>query len=215
MEALIIIVGIVLTLTLTLALTRFNRQMIARMPDNAADKTLTGSSKAKWMNRLGFWLAVSGAIVSAPMVLALTFFTHDTGWGWAIWPGIAGCLAIMLAAALTVPVFIGQCVRHRIRLQRLGKHIYHQTVKPVVRQYGLKVALLLAGLLLLSPLVPYLLELVKIMAYVAGLVIAGRLGLLKYSHENDYSSGAPTGGVYNYATGEVDDGLDIGGLYDD
>ena len=184
MEALIIIVGIVLTLTLTLTLARFNRQMIARMPDNAAAEGVTGSSKTRWMNRAGFWLALLGAVTTAPLVVAMTFFTDDTGWGWAVWPGIAGCLAIMLAAGLVVPIFIGQCVRHRIRLQRLGKHFYRQSVKPAVQRYGLKASLLLAGLLLLAPLVPYVLELVKIIAYVAGLVIAGRLGLLDNLNSN-------------------------------
>lgn len=42
------------------------------------------------------------------------------------------------------------------------------------------------------------------------------LCLLGYSDEEEETkSGAPSGGVYNYATGEVDDGLEIGGLYED
>ena len=168
------------------------------------------------MSRSGRILAgVAGRRHDCAIVRRPDILYQYTGWGWAVWPGIAGCLAIMLAAGLVVPVFIGQCVRHRIRLQRLGKHFYRQSVKPAVRRYGLKTSLLLAGLLLLAPLVPYVLELVKIIAYVAGLVIAGRLGLLGRNHQYDYISGAPTGGIYNYATGEVDDGLDIGGLYDE
>ncbi len=74
----------------------------------------------------------------------------------------------------------------------------------------------LAITLLAITFTSFFIAVITSIATAAGLLVILYFCLLGYSDEEEETkSGAPSGGVYNYATGEVDDGLEIGGLYED
>ena len=92
---------------------------------------------------------------------------------------------------------------------------YHVIAKKVLKLAGYKTIGLIVGTTLLAMFQPFFADLLTFIVYLAGIVMAVRLGLLDNFNEEIIDSGAPTGGVYNYATGEVDSGIELGGLYDD
>jgi hypothetical protein len=212
MEALFIIGGTVLLLSLGLYLTRVNDYFFTLSQDTVQPKVAT----IDWMvsaNHLAWWLALFGVILSAPLLILLAIDPSSDGWTWSFAPGLLGMVLIGVTAGLSIVVFIQQCIRHHLAIKKVLANLYQHRLKPAVQRYGAKVGLAIVAALLLSPLIPYLLELIKVTSYAAGLWLAGRLGLSDSNY--NYTNGCPTGGVYNYATGELDDGCDIGGLYDD
>ncbi len=121
---------------------------------------------------------------------------------------------IVLAADLVLPVLVRQCARHHLMIKKMAANLIQHRLKPFIQRYGVKTGLTVLAALLLSPLIPYILELVKFIIYAAGLFLAGRLGLLSYNDKHDFDERGPFSGEYNYMTGKWDNGLSIG-LYDD
>jgi hypothetical protein len=213
MEEFILISAIILTLIALVTLMRCN-QLLAALPVEAGTAVPAGLSKllsaAAWMNRAGRWLVKTGGIATLPLVVALIFFPEGSA-SWVAYLGVVGLLALGLAACLIIPALVGQSVVHKVSVLRFARRLFQHRVKPVLQRYGLKAALLLAGLVLLAPLLPYVLEVLKFTAYIAGLWLAGRLGWLDNIDEDE--RGPHLTKYYNYATGKWDDGLRYGGLY--
>ncbi len=83
--------------------------------------------------------------------------------------------------------------------------------------HRMKAFLGLTVTLLAIAFTPFFITIFTSIATALGFLVVFYFCLLGYSddEEEETKSGAPSGGVYNYATGEVDDGLEIGGLYED
>jgi len=212
MESLLIIGSTVLVLSLDLYLVRINRQFFALpVQDEAGSHPNPGWTKT--VNRIAWWLAVAGAVLSAPLLLLLAINPIGDRWNWSLVPGLSGMVLIVLAAGLVLAVFANQCVKHRLTLKTAAASIYRNRIKPGIQRYGVKVSLAIVAAWLLSPLIPYLLELVKVTGYIAGIWLAGRLGWLSSTKKWDDFGEQHLTKTYNYAKGKWDDGLDLGGLY--
>jgi len=182
MEPIIFVVIVTLTVILLLALNNIIQKLNAMpLPGKQNETDLTRA--APWINRVGYWLTVFSAVALFPLSLSLLFFPK-TGGQWLVWPGVAGILALILAVFFIVAVLTKQCFVHRVNLLRLGQYFYRQTVNPAIRQYGIKTTLILAATLVLVPLVPYILELLTVIAYVVGILVAWRLGWVDAEEED-------------------------------
>jgi hypothetical protein len=222
MEEFILISAIILTLIALVTLMRCNQLLLA-LPVEAGSAVPVGLSKllsaAAWMNRAGRWLVMTGGIATLPLVMALIFFPEVSG-SWAlafIYLGAAGLLALCLAACLIIPALIGQSMVHKVSVMRFARGLFQHRVKPLLQKYGLKAVLLASGLVLLAPLLPYVLEVLKFIVYIAGFWLVGRLGWLETGNKDhkSFDERLPLAGDYNYMTGKWDNGLKAGGMYDD
>jgi MFS superfamily sulfate permease-like transporter len=83
--------------------------------------------------------------------------------------------------------------------------------------HWMKAFLGLTVTLLAIAFTPFFITILTSIATAAGFLVILYFWLLDDSVEEEYiDSGAPSlGGNYNYATGEVDSGLELGGQYDD
>ncbi len=127
-----------------------------------------------------------------------------------------GFFALLTATLLLIPTCVGQCIKRKISIKRIVLNAYHVITKKVLKLAGYKTIGLVAGIFLLALFLPFVADLLTFIVYLSGFVVAARLGLLDDLDEEKIDIGAPShGGVYNYATGKVDSGVEFGGLYDD
>ena len=200
MESLLIVVGIVLTLIIDFAMVRVNRFLLVQ---NIPGCQQPPSALARGSNRIGWYCAWAGAVLMTPMLLALTFAPEGESWNWTLYPGIAGLLLLIAATLTTLPVLIGQCVRCHVGIQKALFAVIKFKMLPVLTKHGLKILAGLAVLLLMMALMPLVLEIVKYMAYIFGLGVAARLGLL----DNNEDEETQYFGWYNYRTGKMESGF--------
>ncbi len=212
LETFLLISAIVVALTLLIAIHRLNSKLTRFMPTE--DKAYTSGHAIHFVNVTGKWLTFIGGITTFPLVMALIFVPEASA-DWVSTLGILGCLALFIAALLLILACIGQCLNHKVSIKHIVISSYHFIAKKALKLTRYKTIGLIVGTTLLAMFQPFFADLLTFIVYLAGIVMAVRLGLLDNFNEENIDSGVPTGGVYNYATGDVDSGIELGGLYDD
>ncbi len=202
MESLLIIVSTVLLLSFDLHLVKTNRQLFA-LPVSGESGLSPNPGWVSLLNQSAWWSALAGAVLSAPLLILLAFNPTSDRWNWSLAPGLIGIVLIVLAAGLVLPVLVQQCARHHLMIKKMAANLIQHRLKPFIQRYGVKAGLTVLAALLLSPLIPYLLELVKFIIYAAGLFLAGRLGI--FDHEIDDSDCSIPLGFLDYSTGKWDE----------
>ena len=199
------------------ALYRFN----ARFSQLQIEKTaaLLNDNTLHLMNTIGKWLTAAGVIATLPLVLVLLFApeTSSSDAPWVTPTGMLGLGTLVIAAIVLAITFIGEWLTHPSSVKHIIHHYYQFTIKRWFGLYGLKALGWLVGTVVVAFLMPFIADLLIAIGYVAFFFVAGRLGMLDDIADDNKTDcgGAPSGGVYNYSTGEVDSGFEIGGLYDD
>lgn len=213
MEAFLLAAALVASFCTLVIFYRANR-LLAALP---ADKAAVMSGKVtSLMVSAGKWLTVAGGIGTLPLVALLVFAPNAPGFQWVSASGFAGCLAFVLAALLLVPAGLINSINHSVQIKRLavgGARFVLDKVLNFARQKTFWISL--AVITVAVTFLPWIIDLLTFVGYAALLVLAGKFGLINHKTQEDEISGAPQGGVYNYATGDVDSGFEIGGLYDD
>jgi len=213
METFLLISAIVVTLTLLIAIYRLNNNLARFMPTEG--KAYKNGHAIHFVNIAGKWLTLAGGIATFPLVMALIFAPESSA-DWISTLGVIGCLALFVAALLVIPACIGQCLSRKVNIKRIVIGSYHVIVKKALKLAGYKTIGLIAVISLLALFVPFIADLLTFTVYLTCFALAARLGLLDDLDEEKIDNGAPShGGVYNYATGKVDSGVEFGGLYDD
>jgi hypothetical protein len=213
MEALLLATALVASFGALVGFYRANR-LLAALP--AGKATVLSGKVAALMVSAGKWLTIAGGIGTLPLVALLVFAPDATGFQWVPAAGFAGCLAFALAALLLVPAGLINGLAHSVRI----KHLAGAGARFVLYK-GLSLArqkafwLSLAVMAIAIAFLPWVIDLLTFVGYAALLVVAGKYGLINHETQENEISGVPQGGVYNYATGNVDSGFEIGGLYDD
>ena len=198
------------------ALYRFNARFSQLQTENTAP--LLNDNALHFMNATGKWLTSAGAIATLPLVLVLLFApeTSSSDAPWVTPTGMLGLGALAIAALILAITFIGEWLTHPSGVKHIIHHYYQFTIKRWFDLYGLKALGWFVGTVVVAVLMPFIADLLIAIGYVAFFFVAGRLGMLDDINDNKTDcGGAPSGGVYNYSTGEVDSGFEIGGLYDD
>jgi len=212
METFLLISTIVVTLTLLIAIHRLNNNLAHLMTTEV--EAYPNGHAIHFVNIAGKWLTLIGGIATFPLVMAL-IFAPEASADWISSLGVIGCLALFVAALLLIPACIGQCLSRKVSMRRIVIGFYHFIAKKALKLAGYKTIGLIVGIILLAMILPFVANLLTFIVYLVGFLVAARLGLLDDADDENFDSGAPTGGVYNYATGEVDSGIELGGLYDD
>lgn len=213
MTTFLLVTGILLTFSLLMAVYRCNTALanmeVAVNTSFITDKALPG------LNRGGKWLTLFGGAATFPLVIGLIFFSEYSVRG-IVYLGIAGCLALVGAAMLLIPAFLGTCLTRHIQVKRLLNGIFRSMLKRATARVRIKSFWLWSSgalLVFLFLTVPIIEQLVSGIIYVIGFIVAARLGLFEHlgRDEDDYYHYGLTS--YNYATGEWDDGYKLGGMY--
>lgn len=216
MEVLIISLTFIITIGTLAALYCLNN----RFSQLQTSKTtfIFNSNTIQLMNVTGKWLIVAGGLAICPL-LTIFLFAPEASSSAAPWVsplGILGFITLFIATIVLLTTFICECLTHKLNIKCIGYNFYQFTVKRFFRQYGLKAVGWFSGAFALAFFIHLLFNLLIALATVTMFLVILYFWMLDDSVEEDYiDSGAPSGGVYNYATGEVDSGLEIGGLYDD
>ena len=211
METFLLISAIVVTLSALIVIYRLNNILARPLPTGT---TISGGQAVHLMNIAGTWLTVTGGVATFPLIMML-IFTPSSGSEWVATLGVMGCLALLTAALLLIPVCIGQCLKRKVSVKRIALSAYHYIVKKGLKLTVYKTIGLIAGAVLLAMFLPYIADLLTLVAYAAGLLVAGRIGWLdtfEKGDENGSGASALTRS-YNYATGEWDDVCQPGGMY--
>jgi len=213
METFLLISAIVVTLALLVAIHRLNNTLAHLMTPEV--EAYPNGHAIHFVNIAGKWLTLIGGIATFPLVMAL-IFASEANADWISTLGVIGCLALFVAALLLIPACIGQCLSRKVSIKRIVISSYHVIAKKALKLARYKTIGLIVGMILLALFVPFIADLLTFIVYLTGFVLAARLGLLDDLDEEKIDNGAPShGGVYNYATGKVDSGVEFGGLYDD
>ena len=196
METFLLITAIVVTLTLLIAIHRLNNKLARFMPTE--DKAYSNGHVIHFLNIAGKWLTLIGGIATFPLVMAL-IFAPETSSDWISTLGVLGCLALFVAALLLIPACIGQCLSRKVSIKRIVIGFYHVLARKALKLAGYKTIGWIAGIILLALFVPFVADLLAFLVYIAGFVVAGRLGLLDIN--GDVENG---GGFYNISDEEYD-----------
>ncbi len=213
MEAFLLAAALVASFGTLVIFYRANR--LAALP---ADKATVSGKVTSLMVSAGKWLTVAGGIGTLPLVALLVFAPNasTSGFQWVYSSGFAGCLAFVLAALLLVTAGLINGIGHSDKIKRLvvgGARFVLDKGLSLARKKAFWLSL--AAITVVVAFLPWIIDLLTFAGYAALLVLAGKFGLINHKTQEDEISGAPQGGVYNYATGDVDSGFEIGGLYDD
>lgn len=216
METLLISLALIVTIGTLVALYCLNNYFFRL---KSSQKTFILNRNAlRFMNITGKWLIVVGGLAICPL-LTIFLFAPGASSSTAPWIsplGILGCITLFIAATVLLTTFISECLTHKLNIKLTVYSFYQFTVKRFFRQYGLKIMGWSTCAITLAFFIPFLANMLIALTTVTMVLVILYFWLLDDSVEEEYiDSGAPGGGVYNYATGEVDSGLEIGGLYDD
>ena len=209
---------IVASFSLLALLFRANRQL-AYWP--VAKNAFLPDKILPLMNTGGKWLTLAGGLVTLPSVLTLLFFPEaNQVMGlpvkFIILLGMGGMLAFVMAALLLIWAFLDCCLARPFQAKRLFVGAYRFVLRKSINLVSRKAFWLwLTGVAIVVVFMPFFIEFFTFITYAVMLVVAGRLGFSNDNGDKVTGSGAPQGGVYNYATGKPDSGFEIGGLYDD
>lgn len=146
-------------------------------------------------------------------------FDADHSVKWRVNLGVAGCLAMVVAASLLIPTLIGFGLTRRIQFKLLIGAIRRVVLNHARQMIGNKAALCwFAGTLLITliPFAPFIGHLASAVVYVIGFILVARIGWVDEITKEDTleDSGVMTlTRSYNYATGKWDDGCQPGGMY--
>lgn len=210
METFLFVLAIVLPLCLLTAIYRLNT-VLSNLQRNS-DASFFNDKALFWLNCAGKWLILAGCVATFPLVMGL-IFDADNSVKWIVNLGIAGCLAMIVAASLLILSLLGlgltRCIHFKLLIGAIHRVLLKQA-RPLIRN---KVAFWCAGTLLATFILftPFIENLASAVFYVFGFILVARIGLTDRI-EQDFE--AKWGGsAYNYATGKWDDGFREGGLY--
>jgi len=213
METFLLISAIIVTLQTLIKVHRFNHNLARYMATDT--KVYPGGQPLYLMNTVGKWLTFAGGIATAPLVMALTFSPNGTE-DWVVASGAWGLFTLLMAAFLISFVFIKHCLKRKFNIRLVLSNMARPLLDKAKQLNGIKVALWIVSVTVLMVFLPFFIELFNALVFVVGFVMAARLGLLDdLNNEEMENDSLSFGGVYNYATGEVDCGIELGGLYDD
>lgn len=216
MDTFLFILAIVLPLCLLIAVFRVNIALSNLQRDS--DAAFLNDKALFWLNSCGKWLTLFGGIATFPLVMGL-IFDADNSVKWIVNLGIAGCLAMTVAASLLIPALLGLGITRHIQFKLLIGAIRRVVLKHARQLIRNKVALswfagtLLTTLILFAPFIEHLASGV---VYVIGFILVARIG---WADEITIEDTLDRDGVmaltrsYNYATGKWDDGCQPGGMY--
>ncbi|WP_148261973.1 hypothetical protein [Methylomonas methanica] len=166
-----------------------------------------------WLNSAGKWLTLFGGVATFPLVMG-SILDSDHSIKWIVNLGVAGCLAMIVAASLLILSLLGLGITRHIQFKLLVITIRRVVLKHAGQLIRDKATLwwlvgtLLATLILFTPFIEHLANAVF---YTFGFILVARIGLtdrIKQDFETKWG-----GSAYNYATGKWDDGYREGGLY--
>jgi len=175
METFLLISGIVVTITLLVAIYRLNNKLARFMPTE--DKAYPSGKAIHFVDVTGKWLTFIGGITTLPLVMALIFMPEANA-DWVSTLGVIGCLALFVAALLLIPACIGQCLSCKVSLKRIVIGSYHVMTKKTLALAGYKTIGLIVGIILLALFIPIIADLLVFSVYVFGALAATKLGLL-------------------------------------
>jgi len=215
METFLFVLAIVLPLCLLTAIYRLNT-VLSNLQGNC-DASFFTDKALFWLNCAGKWLTLSGCVATFPLVMGL-IFDADHSVKWIVNLGVAGCLAMIVAASLLILSLLGLGITRHIQFKLLIGAIQRVLLKharPLIRN---KVAILCAGILLIALMLfaPIIEQLASGFIYLIGFILVTRIG---WADEITNKDSQDSGGVmaltrsFNYATGKWDDGCQPGGMY--